>query len=516
MRLSYVVLLTVPAAAFGAGISQGRLSQPMPSAVPVPVAQAIADVAPALALVRGGERPGRAQMFETALAETGAEVLLGDATCTEALIETDMRSTRYASGSRRDENPTYRQLLDQQAELNTALAALGAEESTLRAALQLHSEREALQQDRIDQTRRDLRAAQRELDHAREDLRATEVRLARASSASAAVERYSRDRVTLDSEVQTLQGRIRSLAGELARLQTMPDLVAGARQALIDAEARLVAATSSAQSARQAMKASRRDPSISEAQRNQLRASANTTRSNLEAAERDVLAARRALEAETAASSASSIAHLKQRLQQAERELAATVHTRSNLRPPGADLHNLAAKVSELQRRHTRHVTLTERAANTTAHVSQQLLAQEAHSDDLLQRRLAQESSLSALTAEVESQRQVLQVTTAEASGQSAFRTRTLWQEASTPVETRSRTCTVSATVIWDGDTFHQFSAQTSDTDTTHGANLPAGIEADPLSYDRSDSDRIEDADADLLAQILAVPAIYGIADASL
>ena len=118
MRFSYVVLLTVPAAALGAGISQARIQLPVPmtDSAPVPVAPAVAEAVDASAplLVRGGQSLARTQMFASALADTGAEVLLGDASCTEDVVETTSRSARFASGSRRDENPSYRSLLDQQ------------------------------------------------------------------------------------------------------------------------------------------------------------------------------------------------------------------------------------------------------------------------------------------------------------------------------------------------------------------------------------------------------------------
>ena len=64
-----------------------------------------------------------------------------------------------------------------------------------------------------------------------------------------------------------------------------------------------------------------------------------------------------------------------------------------------------------------KRVVQAERAANAVAHVSQQLLAQEAHSDELLQHRLGQESTLAAMTAESNSQRAALQAIEDEATG---------------------------------------------------------------------------------------------------
>lgn len=496
MRLAHAALLTaLPAVAFGARVIQQSTDDAPPPPPPVPAAVALDDDA----LTVRGDR-GRARAFSEALADLDAEVLLGDAACTEEIVSSSPQTARYAAGSRRYENPDYVALSATQAEHTQAISAVSAEQATLRAGLELHTEREVLQDERVALARRGLRDAQHDLDDANAALSEARTRLSRSHAAASAIEGYGQERSALESQIRDLTRSIAVLEAQLAEASAAHDAAAAAAEKLAAAQARLASATAAAQQARAAMHAARDNPALTDAERAAIRKQARDAQAAQEAARGDVEAAERI--ASRADGDGHGGRHLGRTLRKQQAELAAAQQARAALQPPSAHLHALAADAQKLEHRVRREASQAARAEQAVGAANQQLHIQQSRADTLASQRGEREATLAALIAQEEGLRAELLSTEAAMASVAPMRTRTLWEEASYTVETRARTCTADATLLWPDGTFTQAHAQIRDTDTTHGGAEAAGVAADALDFGRTDAARIAEADLDLIAQL--------------
>jgi len=500
MRLAYAALLaSLPAAAFGARVLQQSDAQP--AVAPSAAAMAAAAPAPALA-VRGDS--GRADRFAAALSGVDAEILLGDAACTDAVASTRQATARYASGSRRYDNPEYIALSERQADVEAELAALSGEEATLRAVLQLHAEREALQAERAERFARDLRDAERSLGDASDAVSRSSARLSRARAAAESIEQHSLDRASLDQQIRGLQGAVAEAEQRLAAATEASRGQADARAVVAAAERDLAAAQASLETAQAAMKAARGSGSLTEEERTALRREARAARAAVESAEAALFTAQRA----ASRHDDGGARHLARRLRQLQTDLAGAQAARASLRPPGADVHELASRLPRLRSRHHDLAARLSDAQQDADRLRQRQVAQQSQCDGLGAERLAQEEVLAEMMAREESLRDELRAGEAAMASMAPTKRRTTWDELSYDIETRTRTCTVSATLLWPGGGFDQFSAQVTDTDTVHDAYAQASVAADPLDYGRTDGQRVRAADDDLLAQLRSLDAV--------
>ncbi|MEL6342776.1 MAG: hypothetical protein AAFV53_06560 [Myxococcota bacterium] len=497
------LLLTLPAVVLAAcGSAHSDVVEdvyPLPPPPPAPAPGPTVD----------GEDVRAAQMAD-AIAGLNARVELGDIVCDND-VDTQVQSVRYISGSRRIDNPEYRSAAESLALAQSNLAPIQqqyAEQEATVAQLEVRSTKRTAAADALQREVRQASRATRAMEDAVATLR---FQVQGAQAAADEIARLNAERARLESDIQRTTRRINRLEQQARADQadtqaetTADNRARGRRRALERAVSETRAALDAA---RDAIKTARDEGRPAP----ELRTLRDTVRA-AQTANTEAIAALEAFDAEQATAAASggegrdrNRRASTQDIDRLRRGLARTKRQLANLPTPGPRLHRQAAALMGLSRQLGQQRSEMRFAQENLDAVSARH-AELRDKADATARRLAGEwETLNALSQDLSAQQEQIAAVEASMSSISPTLRKTLWAEKSFPVETWTRRCSADATVTWESAgalRTETVRASAEDTDVTHEAFAQGDVLEDPLTYARTDAERGQAIDADLVVAV--------------